>query len=357
MSDWQQLVDPAALAAWMDAQGLGAGAIEDAVRLTGGTQNLLLKFRRSERWYVLRRPPLHPGSNGDEAMRREARVLKALVDTDVPHPGLIAACDDPAVLGAAFYLMEPVDGFTPTGELPAVAHDPAYQHGIGLKMAAAAAALSHVDVKRAGLQSLGKLDGYLARQVPRWHGMLDKYVAYEGWPGPAGLPHVDEVAQWLTANMPSSFEPGLVHGDFHMGNVMFHPKRCELVAVVDWELATIGDPLIDLGWLLATWPSPSGDGLPRLRTTPWTHFARAGEIAAHYAQHSGRSLEHLPWYLVLACFKLGIILEGTHARACAGKADPHEGEALHQSAVWLLERARLSTEYNPIKNTLGVAAT
>ena len=352
-SDWKQLADPAALAAWMDGQGLGRGPIEDAAQLTGGTQNLLLKFRRGERWYVLRRPPLHPGSNGDEAMRREARVLRALASTPVPHPGLIAACDDAVVLGAAFYLMEPVDGFTPIGELPAVTREPAYQHGIGLEMVSAIAALARVDVQAAGLQGLGKLDGYLERQAPRWRGMLEKYAAYDGWPGAGGLPHVESVARWLSANVPASFEPGLVHGDFHMGNVMFHPRRCELIAVVDWELATVGDPLIDLGWLLATWPSPEGDGLPRLRTTPWTHFAQAGELIAHYAARSGRSLESLQWYMVLSCYKLGIILEGTHARACAGKADAAEGESLHRSAVWLLERARQFIESNPVTNMQG----
>lgn len=356
LHDWKQLADPAKLAAWMDGQRLGSGPLEDAMRLTGGTQNLLLKFRRGTRWFVLRRPPLHPGSNGNEAMRREARVLRALSGTPVPHPGLIAACDDPAVLGAAFYLMEPVDGFTPIGELPVVARHPAYQQGIGLEMAGAIAALSRVDIGAAGLEGFGKLEGYLERQVPRWRGLLEKYAAHEGWPGPARLPHVDEVAAWLAAHVPAGFEPGLVHGDFHLGNVMFHPQRCELAAVVDWELATIGDPLLDLGWLLATWPSPDGDGLPRLRTTPWTDFARAGDLVQAYVARGGRPAANLQWYVVLSCFKLAIILEGTHARACAGKADPVEGEALHSSAIWLFERARRFIQEDPVSPHRGVAA-
>lgn len=352
-SGWTALVDPRALCAWMDGEGLGSGSIEDAMVLTGGTQNLLLKFRRGARSYVLRRPPLHPGSNGDEAMRREARVLKALSGSAVPHPALIASCADASILGAAFYLMEPVDGFTPTGELPAVARDPVYQHGIGLAMVKAIASLSRIGLDQSGLEGFGKLDGYLERQVPRWRGMLDKYAVHEGWPGPQGLPYVAEVAAWLESSRPASFQPGLVHGDFHMGNVMFSGKRCELVAVVDWELATIGDPLIDLGWLVATWPSPSDDGLPRLRTTPWLGFARVPEIIAHYSKLSGRALDNLQWYVVLSCYKLGIILEGTHARACAGKADPHEGNALHQSAIWLFERARHYIECDPVQTLQG----
>jgi aminoglycoside phosphotransferase (APT) family kinase protein len=346
-NDWKQLVDPQALTAWMDGQGLGHGAIEDAAALTGGTQNLLLGFRRAGRGYVLRRPPLHPGSNGNEAMAREARVLAAIASSAVPHARLIAACPDTSVLGAAFYLMEPVDGFAPIGELPEVAHAPYYQHGIGLAMVDAIAALGQLDVNALGLAGLGKLDGYLERQVPRWRAALAKYAAYEGWPGPASLPHVVRVGDWLEAHRPASFTPGLVHGDFHLGNVMFGRERCELAAVVDWELTTIGDPLIDLGWLVATWPTAQGAGLPRLRARPWTHFATAPELIERYRQQTGRDLADLQWYVVLSCFKLAIILEGTHARACAGKAPRDVGDELHQSAVWLLERARLYLERHP----------
>lgn len=338
-TDWKQLANPVTLAAWMDGQGLGHGPIEEAAPLTGGTQNLLLRFRRSNRWYVLRRPPLHPGSNGNEAMRREARVLAAIAASDVPHARLIAACADESVLGAAFYLMEPVDGFAPIGDLPAVAAAPDYQHGIGLAMVDAIAALSKVDVGAMGLSDLGKLDGYLERQVPRWKAALEKYTAYEGWPGPDSLPHVVRIGEWLEGHRPASFSAGLVHGDFHLGNVMFKPDRCELAAVVDWELTTIGDPLIDLGWLIATWPTPQGDGLPRLRSRPWTFFATAPELIQRYAERSGRDLSDLQWYVVLSCYKLAIILEGTHARACAGKADKDVGLELHLSAVFLLERA------------------
>jgi aminoglycoside phosphotransferase (APT) family kinase protein len=324
----------------MDAQELGSGPLADARPLTGGTQNLLLAFRRGEDRYVLRRPPLHPGGNADEAMRREALVLGQLAGTDVPHPALIASCPKPDVLGAAFYLMAPIDGFSPIGDLPGIAREAEYQHGIGLEMARGLAALSRIDVKTGKLGSLGRLDGYLERQAPRWLGMLHGYSRYEGWPGPGHLPHVEEVAAWLEANRPSGFRPGLVHGDYHLGNVMFDRRRCRLAAIVDWELVTVGEPLVDLGWLLATWPDPAtGDGLPRLRTSPCDSFAAPAEIVACYGALTGRDLTHLPWYVVLACFKLGIILEGTHARSCAGKADPREGAALHESAVWLLRRA------------------
>lgn len=343
-AEWTKLVDPSRLEQWMDEQRLGSGPITDARPLTGGTQNLLLAFHRGAERYVLRRPPLHPAGDADEAMRREARVLKQLARTDVPHPTLIASCPKPEILGAAFYLMAPVDGFSPIGELPAVARQQAYQRSIGLEMAKGLAALSRVDIENNGLVSLGRLSGYLERQVQRWRGMLDGYSRYEGWPGPLSLPHVEDIAAWLDANRPSGFQPGLVHGDFHLGNVMFDNSQCRLVAIIDWELVTVGEPLVDLGWLLATWPDPeTGDGLPRLRTRPCDGFATAEEITAHYGALTGRSLVHLPWYVVLACFKLAIILEGTYARACTGKADRAEGEALHGSALWLLRRAVATT--------------
>ena len=114
LAAWRDLVNLDRLAAWMDERGLEAGPIEEAERPPGGTQNILVKFRRGDRWFMLRRPPMSPRMNGSETMRREARVLGALADTDVPHPRLIAACPEEDVLGAAFYLMEPVDGFNPT---------------------------------------------------------------------------------------------------------------------------------------------------------------------------------------------------------------------------------------------------
>lgn len=341
LESWTDLVDLDRLTEWMDGQGLEKGPLTDVVALTGGTQNILLKFRRGERDFVLRRPPHRPHMNGSETMRREARVLGALAGSDVPHPALISACGEEDVLGAAFYLMEPVDGFNATvGLLPLHAGDAKIRHEMGMAIADGAAALGRVDYVAAGLSGLGKPENYLERQVARWQGQLDSYKEYEGWAGPGDIPGVDRVAKWLGDNCPRDFKPGVIHGDYHLANVMYRRDSGRLAAIVDWELTTIGDPLIDLGWLMATWPGADGE-----RTTgsvgiqPWEGFPTAPELIARYAEGSSRDLSAIGWYAVLACYKLGIILEGTNARAAAGKAPRETGDKLHASTIGLFHRA------------------
>lgn len=328
-------VDLARLAAWMDDRDLGAGPITSVTELTGGTQNVLLRFSRSGRSYVLRRPPLHKRRNSDETMRREARVLAAIAGTDVPHPDLIAAEESVDVLGAAFYLMEPVEGFNPAGGLPEPHRsDPAMRRAMGSSMVDAVAALSRVDHEAVGLGDFGRPDGWLERQVPRWRGQLDGYSEMDGYPGP-DIPGVDRVADWLEGNQPEEWTPGLIHGDLHFANVLVHHHGPELAAVVDWELSTIGDPLLDLGHLLATWPGDAaggvGDGIADL--------PGKAELVARYAERGDRSVDDVDWFHVLAAYRLGIILEGTHARAFAGKAPAEIGDLLHATTVGLFERA------------------
>jgi len=328
-------VDLDVLTSWMDARGLGGGPITDTALISGGTQNVLLRFTRSGRVFVLRRPPVHKRANSDETMRSEARVMAALAGSDVPLPGLIAAEADPEVLGAAFYLMEPVDGFNPTLGLPAPYDtDPLWQHGMGLGMADAIAALAAVDHTTVGLADFGRADGWAERQVGRWRKQLDGYSDLAGYPGP-DIPGVDAVGEWLDRRRPAHIHIGLMHGDFHFANVLVRHDRPALAAMVDWELATLGDPLLDLGHLLATWPhqNPAAVGVlaPGLPSTD--------EVIARYAASSPRSLDDLPWFRVLACYRLGLILEGTHARACAGLAPKDVGDMLHATTVALFEQA------------------
>lgn len=330
-------VDLAILASWMDARGLGAGPLEDVQRLAGGTQNILLKFSRAGRFYVLRRPPPVLRANSNETMRREARVLAALKGTPVPHPGLIAACEDESVLGAAFYLMDPIDGYNATTGLPEpFASSPQLRHQMGLSLVDGIAALGAQDYVALGLTGLGKPDNYLERQVSRWKAQLDSYAEFPEWDGLKDLPDVDGVGRWLEEHRPRSFQPGIIHGDYHLANVMYRFDAPRLAAIVDWELTTIGDPLLDLGWLLATWPE---EGSGTVSVTPWEGFPSADELVAHYAKQTTRDLSRIHWYGVLACYKLGIILEGTYARACAGKAPKATGDQLHASTIGLLERA------------------
>ena len=274
------------------------------------------------------------------------RVLAALADTDVPHPRLIAPCPDADVLGAAFYLMEPIDGFNASVGMPAPhAADPAMRHTMGIALIDGAVKLGRVDHVAAGLGDLGRTDGFLERQVARWQGQLDGYGEYAGWGGPQLLPDVDRVADWLDRHRPTHFMPGIMHGDYHLGNVMFRNDGPQLAAIVDWELVTIGDPLLDLGWILATWPEPGDEGTA-LPVHPWDGFPTSAELIARYAQGSNRDLDALPWYRVLACYKLGILLEGSNARACAGKAPREIGDRLHASAVQLFNRAARLVDQN-----------
>ncbi len=333
-------MDLVALATWMDSVGLGSGPVEEAVVLTGGTQNILLKFRRADRSYVLRRPPPHLRANSNETMRREARVLAAIAGSDVPHPGLIAACGDETVIGAAFSLMEPVEGFNPTAGLPALhAGSPDIRRRMGLSMVVGIAALGALVYQAIGLEGLGKTDNYLERQVVRWKAQLDSYAEFEGWTGPSEIPGVEKVGAWLEAHRPTGFQPGVIHGDFHLANVMFRHDGPQLAAIVDWELTTIGDPLLDLGWLLATWPETPDPRVEDVSVQPWTGFPTAAELVEHYRPRTGRDLAAIDWYAVLACYKLGIILEGTHARAGAGRAPKATGDLLHAKTIGLFERA------------------
>jgi aminoglycoside phosphotransferase (APT) family kinase protein len=332
-------VDLEILDAWMDEQSLPTGQIGVVDKLTGGTQNILLRFERGGHHYVLRRPPIHKRANSDETMRREARVLGALEGSDVPHPGLIAACADEAILGAAFYLMQPVDGFNATAGLPELHEgDPDIRRGMGFAMAEGIASLGAVDHVAVGLEGFGRPEGFLERQVARWQHQLAGYSDLEGYPGPE-IPGVDRIAVWLDAHRPANFDAGILHGDYHIANVMFSFDGPELAAIVDWELATVGDPLLDLGALVASWPddegkSPLGNTIGAVPGLP-----KAEALVEHYFERSSRTADSVDWYVVLACYRLGIILEGTHARACAGRADKQVGDLLHAATVGLFRRA------------------
>ena len=328
------------VAAWMSEQGLGAGPVENVSEIVGGTQNIMLRFTRSGREYVFRRGPKHLRPVSNKVILRETKVLHALAGTDVPHPRLIAVCEDTSVLGdAVFYLMEPVDGFNAGSGLPALhAGDAGIRHEMGLSMADAVARLGAVDHLAVGLADFGKAEGFLDRQVPRWLSELESYSGIEAYPGP-DIGDVAAVATWLQQNQPETWTPGIMHGDYHAANVMFSPTGPEVVAIVDWEMCTIGDPLLDLGWMLATWYDPGHDSVLTNVLMEAGNLATPDELVERYAQNTTRDLTHIDWYTVLACFKLGIILEGSNARAAAGLAPKEIGDRLHIATVRLFERA------------------
>jgi aminoglycoside phosphotransferase (APT) family kinase protein len=335
-------LDRGAIAAWMDERGLGSGHLGEFRPLSGGTQNVMVAFTRSGQTYVLRRGPRHLRPRSNHNILREITLLGALAPTSVPHPRLIAGCESEDVLhGAVFYLMEPVDGFNASvGLPPEFEHDRQARRQLGLSMADALAGLGSVDYEKVGLAGFGKPDGFLERQVTRWMGELDSFSALAGYGGPE-IDGLEQVAVWLESNRPSSGKPGILHGDFHVANVMFGYGKPRVAAIVDWEMSTIGDPVLDLGSLLAVWPEADGEddligsALARLGGLP-----AEAEMIARYAEGSARDLSAIDWYVVLGCFKLGIILEGSYARARAGQADVATGDRLHATSLSLFDRAR-----------------
>jgi aminoglycoside phosphotransferase (APT) family kinase protein len=337
-------VDMAALSTWLRSEGLSDGAIESPVLLAGGTQNLLVRFRSDGRDMVLRRPPLHPRPKNNELILREATVLKALASTDVPHPRLLAVCDDTTVLGSVvFYLMEAVDGFNPATQVPDhLGNDRACQQ-IMMQATHVLARIGSLDHEAIGLEGFGTPIGFLDRQVGRWLLERDKYLGTRGYEA-TPLPGFEVVREYLAANIPPTFRAGLMHGDYHLGNLIADNDSGELVAVVDWEMSTIGDPLLDLGRYLAMWPDehePIVEPESIFASGVWATGAvpSPGTVLSWYCDRFDGPVEHLNWYVVMGCFKLGIILEGTYARSCAGLAPTSVGKALHSIATQLFERA------------------
>jgi aminoglycoside phosphotransferase (APT) family kinase protein len=339
-ADISALVDKNRLMEWMDSQNLEDGPIYDMRFLPGGTQNILLSLTRNNRIFVLRRPAAFPVQGSNKTMQREARILRALANTEVPHARLIAACADEKVMGVAFYIMEPVDGFNATNGLPPLhANDHGMRREMGFAFIDALKALSRVDYIAVGLGDFGKPDNFLLRQVSRWRRQLGDYQDFNGWPGPASLNGVDYVADYLSANCPDTFIPGILHGDYSIGNVMYCSESSKLKAIVDWELSTIGDPLVDLGHIVATWHNSGGPNLSVLRVEPWDGFPSAEELISRYKETGSHDLSNIDWYIVLACYRLAIIVEGTYARACAGDGSMKVGIMLHETAMLLMQRA------------------
>ena len=311
----KRLVDPVRLAAWLDSHGLAPGDPLEVERITSGASNEVFVLHRGEHKWVLRRPsPSSPAP--PDTMTREFRVLTALEGTAVPHPTPHALCEDTDVIGAPFFVMARIDGFTPRIPLPAPFDaDEDARRAMGLALVDALADLAQVDWRTGGLESFGRPDGYLDRQVDRWLGQLERMRSRE-------IAHVDAVASWLREHTPPMGEPGILHGDYQLANVMFaHDLPTRVAAVVDWEQSTIGDPLVDLGWLLALWDEPGEEpvrGGDEVRVNQQDGFPSRAELADRYSSGTSRSLDALGWYEVLALFKLGCVLEGAYARYAAG---------------------------------------
>ncbi len=344
LPDFDGLLSWPTLQSWIDAQPdlPGHGPVTAVEQLTGGSQNHIYLMTRGDAQMVLRRPPRHLRKNSNDTMLREARVLSALHGTDVPHPTFYTSCADTDVIGVCFYVMEPIVGFCPIGPLPGqYGTDAGWRRRLALELVEGAAKLGAVDHEAVGLADFGKPENWLERQVGRWRAQLDGYSQLEGYGTPA-IEGVDAVGEWLDANRPPDCRIGIIHGDYQFANVMFAPGEPRLAAIVDWELSTLGDPLLDLAWVLQAFVEPGDPPGRSPQMQPSDGLPSRAELVAHYGAVSGRDMSAMPWFFVLACYKLGILLEGTYARACAGQATREIGDQLHAYTLWLFAMARQS---------------
>jgi aminoglycoside phosphotransferase (APT) family kinase protein len=317
------------LESFLDARGLGRGEIE-AEPIGEGHSNVTYLIRRDGGEWVLRRPPRPPLPPSAHDVLREATLLRALRGTAVRVPEVLATCDDEAVIGAPFYVMERVDGDVITTALPAGLEP----ERIGDELIEALVEIHAADWRACGLEGFGKPSGYLERQLRRFSGLWEHNRT-------RALPVVDELTEWLRANRPESGPATIVHGDYRLGNVMFSGER--LSAIFDWELATIGDPLADVGYLAATWAQEGDPEITMLSLTAVTRrpgFPTREQLVERYEARSGRSMSHLRWYMTLALWKSAIFLEGSYKRRLAGTTDDEFFDALETGVPSLAEFAR-----------------
>ena len=344
LDDFGGLVDWARIDAWIATRDLpGSGPVTAARLLVGGTQNNAILVERGGASLVLRRPPARARPESNETMRREARVLAALAGTAVPHPRFYALCEDESVMGCCFYFMEHLEGFARFGPLPgAYATDAGWRRAMGEELVKAAAELGALDPRAIGLGDFGKPDNWHERQVSRWKSQLEGYRTMPGYAGNEP-PHIEAVGRWLMDNLPRNRRIGVIHGDLHFGNVMYSLKAPRISGVIDWELSSLGDPMLDLGSILTTWTEegdPEGKS-PTLQ--PWDGFLSRSALVRLYGEITGRDMSEMPWFFALACFKLSCILEGTHARAIAGLVPAELGERMRGSSHWLMAKAQQIT--------------
>jgi len=308
------VIDLHRLGRWMDDQGLpGQGAPIEHRIVSGGTQNEIYEISRGDLRCAMRIPPPSAPADRDAGILREWRIIEALAGTGVPCPGAVALCADPSVLGRPFYLMGFVDGWSPMdrpGWPAPFDADPAARQGLAYQMAEGIALLSTVDWRAKGLHDLGRPDGFHERQVDRWTAFLDRIKGRE-------LPGFDVAAGWLRAHRPLDYIPGLMHGDYQLANVMFgHGAPPRLAAIVDWEMGTVGDPKLDLAWMVQSWPDDT--------TAPATSFPGYADLSGmpprsalltRYAEVSGRQVDDIDYYLILARWKFAVVLEQGYQRA------------------------------------------
>jgi aminoglycoside phosphotransferase (APT) family kinase protein len=289
----------------LDAHPIGTGHSNETYLLSSGAERV-----------VLRRPPRGPLLPRTHDVLREARLIEALRPTGFPAPEVLAICPGREVIGAPFYLMSYVEGVTLDDEIP-----PAYGEEapevIASELMLVLGQLHAIDAAAGEIADLGRPDGYLGRQFSLFSDLLDKTRNRP-------LPALDRVTAWLGARLPEQHGSTVVHGDYRLGNTMFEASRPRLAAVLDWEMATLGDPLVDVGYCSAMWSVSTDPDTPMSELTPLTRrpeFPGRDFLRDSYGATVGRPIGDLRWYEVFAVWKLAIILEGSYRRYLSGSTD------------------------------------
>lgn len=324
-ADLDKLAPTGPLTEWLDAHvpELGKGPLRTSL-LSGGTSNVVLTIDRGEKPMVMRRPPAVPPPGAEKGVLREARILTALNGTDVPRPICYGSCADDGVVGAPFYVMEKVEGWAPNLRDEKIHNEPPfdampYEYGIPFAIVDGLIKLANVDHEAIGLGDYGKPGPFLERQVDRWAGQLASYKERYGYAG-RDLPGYAATEEWLRANVLPHETRGIIHGDVGTPNMMFHhgpPAR--LAAMIDWELSTIGDPMIDMGWFTGGMRDEDEPGreFPTALNNP-AHFPTRQELGRYYCAGTGRDIRDFDYFSILAKFKSGCLLEYKVAQAEAG---------------------------------------
>jgi len=312
----------------------GGIAIE---QFPGGHSNLTYLIRAGDREYVLRRPPLGPVAPKAHDMAREFRVLEAVHPLFPPAPKVFLLCEDPSVIGVTFFLMERRHGVVLRRDIPAeFAGDFELPRKVSEGFIDCLAQLHSIDIERHGLSALGRPEGFLDRQVRGWTERWERAKTEE-------TPGMDRLTGWLASRLPESPQPTLVHNDFKLDNIMLDahdPGRVE--AVLDWEMATVGDPLVDLGCTLCYWTEP---GDPAMRggamssITAQSGWLTRADLVRRYAEKTACDVSSLGYYEVFGLFKLGVILQQIYFRYYRGQTRDERFRDFHLRVRGLMSAA------------------
>ena len=332
-NDREPLLVLAPLREFLAGAGLEAPADLTAMPFAEGHSNVTYWLSTG---VVLRRPPRGPLPPSAHDVLREARLMRALGPTPVRTPRVLAVCDDELVIGAPFYVMEEMHGDVITSAMPAPLDNPDQRRLVADELVTALVELHDVDWTVLGLDGFGKPTGYLERQLRRFNGLWEHNKTRE-------IPEFEEVGAWLAANMPASPPATIVHGDYRLGNTMIgHGAPARLIAIFDWEMATIGDPLADVGYMMMNWTEagdPQNAKFNLQRVTAQPGFPTRRELVALYEQRSGRAVAALDWYVALAFWKAVVFMEGNYKRAISGSTDDPYLKSFGDGVLELARRA------------------